>query len=164
MATNQKSHVEKCNAGEPSKCHLPISVEKVIDVTPVLFTHSPKSLFEITDWLPDFFQSNFLLQLIRSLWLFVCVLCRPFQRGNRKKYPRRHHNLFGKSTSFVVIKSGTIGISFLHAPNTLGVILPISGHFVREVHFIRKDQFLHFSCRIGSTYHSGSYYEFSVTV
>ena len=48
MATNQKSHVEKCNAGEPSiiKCHLPISVEKVIDVTPVLFTHSPKSLFE----------------------------------------------------------------------------------------------------------------------
>ena len=71
MATNQKSHVEKCNAGEPSKYHLPISVEKVIDVTPVLFTHSPKSLFEWPDWLPDFFQNNFLPLFPNLLLLFV---------------------------------------------------------------------------------------------
>ena len=44
MATNKKSHVEKCNAGEASKCHLPISVEKVIDVPP-FSSHTALSLF-----------------------------------------------------------------------------------------------------------------------
>ena len=58
------------------------------------------------------------------------------------RYSRRHYNLFGKSTSFV-IKSGTRNFFFARTKHP--ILLPISGHFVREVLFICKDQFLHFS-------------------